>query len=138
MARVRIVKNNIPEVLNEVEKQKHKILEMIGSKAEGYVKALTPVDTGLLRNSITYAVGGESPSISEYSDNSGEVKGTYSGTEGKKGDGCVYIGTNVEYATYVEFGENKKHTTGKAHFLRDGIQNNMDEFKKIIEEELKK
>lgn len=138
MAKVKIVKNNIPEVLNEVEKRKHKILEMIGAKAEGYVKALTPVDTGLLRNSITYAVGGESPSISEYSDNSGEVKGTYSGTEGEKGDGCVYIGTNVEYAPYVEFNEKANHPTGKAHFLRDGIQNNMNEFKKIIETEMKK
>lgn len=112
MAKVKIVKNNIPEVLNEVEKRKHKILEMIGLKAEGYVKALTPVDTGLLRNSITHQVRAE--------------------------DSEVDIGTNVEYAPYVEFNEKANHLTGKAHFLRDGIQNNMDEFKKIIEEELKK
>jgi len=138
MAKVTITKNNIPQVLDEVEKRKLRILEMIGLKAEKYVKGLTPVDTGLLRNSITYAVGGESPSISEYSDNSGEVKGTYSGTEGKKGDGCVYIGTNVEYAPYVEFNEKANHPTGKAHFLRDGIQNNLNEFKKIIETEMKK
>jgi len=138
MAKVKIVENHIDEVLEELEKKKHKILETIGLKAEGYVKGLTPVDTGLLRNSITHAISGESPAISEYSDNSGDVKGTYSGTQGSKEDDCVYIGTNVEYAPFVEFGENMKHTTGKAHFLRDGIQNHKDEFKQIIETEMKK
>lgn len=138
MATVKITENNIPQVLDEVEKRKLRILKILGLKAEKYVKTLTPVDTGLLRNSITHAISGESPAISEYADNSGDVKGTYSGTQGSKEDDCVYIGTNVEYAPFVEFGENMKHTTGKAHFLRDGIQNHKDEFKQIIETEMKK
>lgn len=138
MARVKITENHVDDVIAEVDRRKRKILEILGLKAEKYVKALTPVDTGLLRNSITHAIGGEPPAISEYADNSGDIKGTYSGTQGSKEDDCVYIGTNVEYAPFVEFGENMKHTTGKAHFLRDGIQNHMDEFKHIIENEMKK
>lgn len=112
MAKVKIVENHIDEVLEELEKKKHKILETIGSKAEGYVQGLTPVDTDNLRSSITHIV--------------------------RLDDSEVDIGTNVEYAPYVEFNDNAKHTTGKAHYLRDGIQNNMEEFKKIIEEEMKK
>ncbi len=123
MAKVRIVENHIDDALNELENKKQRILEMLGLKAEKYVKALTPVGTpestgipgyigGTLRNSITHQV--------------------------RLQDSEVDIGTNVEYAPYVEFNEKANHPTGKAHFLRDGIQNNMGEFKKIIETEMKK
>lgn len=53
-------------------------LEEIGLTAEGYAKRACPVDTGWLRNSITHIVD-----------------------EGGK---CAVIGTNVEYAPYVELG----------------------------------
>lgn len=53
-------------------------LEEIGLTAEGYAKRACPVDTGRLRNSITHIVD-----------------------EGGK---CAVIGTNVEYAPYVELG----------------------------------
>lgn len=53
-------------------------LEEIGLAAEGYAKRLCPVDTGRLRNSITH--------VTRY------------------GAKAVYIGTNVEYAAYVELG----------------------------------
>lgn len=55
-----------------------KALEEIGLAAEGYAKRLCPVDTGRLRNSITH--------VTSY------------------GAKAVYIGTNVEYAAYVELG----------------------------------
>lgn len=55
-------------------------LSQIGMKAEGYAKDLCPVDTGLLRNSITHVV-----------------------SEDK-----AYIGTNVEYGPYVENGTSKQ------------------------------
>ena len=51
-------------------------LEMIGLLAEGYAAANAPVDTGRLRGSITHGVSDET----------------------------VFIGTNVEYAAYVEMG----------------------------------
>ena len=53
-------------------------LEEIGLVAEGYAKRACPVDTGRLRNSITHIVD----------------------EDGK----CAIIGTNVEYAPYVELG----------------------------------
>lgn len=55
-------------------------LEEIGLTAEGYAKRKCPVDTGRLRNSITHQV------------------------EAGERSGKVYIGTNVEYAGYVELG----------------------------------
>lgn len=84
-------------------------LELIGLEAEGYAKEDCPVDTGLLRNSISHA----------------QEKTT------------AYIGTNVEYAAKVEYGDNIEHTTGKAHFLRDAATNHSDEYKKIVEQVLK-
>jgi HK97 gp10 family phage protein len=53
-------------------------LEEIGMLAERYAKMLCPVDTGNLRNSITHTVD--------------------------EGNLVAYLGTPVEYATYVEYG----------------------------------
>lgn len=53
-------------------------LEKCGLVAEGYAKKRCPVDTGNLRNSITHVVD--------------------------EADSAVYIGTNNEYAPYVELG----------------------------------
>ena len=61
----------------------NRALEIIGGMAETYAKGLTPVDTGALRNSITHKV---------------EM-----GEEQSK----VIVGTNVEYAPYVELGTGK-------------------------------
>ncbi|MGI6756035.1 MAG: HK97-gp10 family putative phage morphogenesis protein [Atopobiaceae bacterium] len=57
-------------------------LEAVGLAAEGYAKRLCPVDTGRLRNSITHVVNGS--------------------------DSSVVIGTNVEYAKYVEEGTSRQ------------------------------
>lgn len=57
-------------------------LEETGLVAEGYAKSACPVDTGRLRNSITHIVD-----------------------EGGK---CAVIGTNVEYAAYVELGTTRQ------------------------------
>lgn len=85
-------------------------LESIGQEAEGYAKDDCPVDTGRLRNSIAHSVVDT--------------------------EDAVYIGTNVEYAPYVEYGE-YKHTTGKNHFLRDAAANHGDHYKAIMEAALK-
>ncbi len=57
-------------------------LEEIGLTAEGYAKKACPVDTGRLRNSITHAVS--------------------------SAESVVYVGTNVEYAAYVELGTSRQ------------------------------
>ena len=62
-------------------------LERIGAEAESIAAGLCPVDTGNLRNSITHTV--------------------------KKGEKAAYIGTNVEYAPYVELGTGAHYTGGR-------------------------
>lgn len=101
-------KSNAPNVLKGMSGAKAKALEIIGGKAEGYAKRLCPVDTGNLRNSITH----------EQYDESTEV-----------------IGTNVEYAPYVELGH---MTSGGTHvaaqpFLRPAAENHTGEYKKIVD-----
>lgn len=94
------------------------------------------VDTGLLRNSITYALDGESTAIGEYSDDSGEITGKYSGkTEKESGkDRAVYIGTNVEYSIYVHEGTAKMTAN---HFLRNACEKNKEQIQKYIKDGLK-
>ena len=137
-------------------------LEAIGMTAERHAKEQCPVDTGLLRNSITYAISGEAPAIKSYkatygsnrytkgknagkrrsasSKHAGAVGvGFYSGTApddppNQKG---VYIGSNVKYAKKQEEGD-YKHTSGASHFLRDAAATHGDEYKRILEIQLSK
>ena len=83
-------------------------LEAIGLQAEGYAKMLCPVDTGNLRNSITH---------------------TYDSFERK-----AYIGTNVEYAAYVEYGTSK---TKAQPYLKPAVTDHADEYKQMVEYFLK-
>lgn len=121
------------------------------------------IDTGLLRNSITYAVDGEGASItsysadrpSKYSEDSvwsilqaaRPTSGTYSGTAPKEPEGrrAVYIGTNVDYAIYVHEGTSSgllKKLFGKTdrmepnRFLKKGVLDNREELSEIIKKTL--
>lgn len=76
------------EVLSALESACQRALETCGLVAEGYAKKLCPVDTGNLRNSITHTVT-----------NSGER--------------AAYVGTDSEYAVYVEMGTGKYVTGGR-------------------------
>ena len=86
--------DNVLEALTEAELE---TLEKIGMLGEAAVKLNTPVATGTLRRSITNQV------------DESEKK--------------VDIGTNVEYAKYVE---------DKKSFLKDTILNNISEIEKIV------
>lgn len=97
------------EVLQAMREQVALGLESIGQEAEGYAKDECPVDTGRLRNSISHEVQEDD----------------------------VYIGTNVEYAPYVEYRDKARHTTGKAHFLRDAATTHTNHYKAIMEAALK-
>lgn len=110
-------------------------LDAIGKTAERHAKENCPVDTGRLRNSITYATSQYS-GVGIYTDKNGNSysDGTAKGTP-KKND--VYIGTNVEYAQSVET-KDSNHKTGQAHFLRDAAATHGDEYKRIAEIQLKK
>lgn len=127
------------------EEQIVKALEMCGIVAEGYAKDKCPVDSGLLRNSITYARSGESTAISSYSSNDGEKVGTYSGIAEQTTSPAVFIGTNVEYAPYVELGTGSFYQGGtpsipgqKAQpYLKPAVADHADEYKRIIKDVLK-
>lgn len=116
--------------------QGEKALTQVGIDAQKNVAALVPVDTGLLRNSITYAISGQSPAKERYKANKGDASGSYNGIVGDSNELAVYIGTNVEYAEAVEFRENVQHINGQAHFLRDGITDHLGEYKESIEKVL--
>ena len=132
-------KDNTDEVLSALESAKVRGLTAIGMAAEGYAKKkitqAKAVDTGRLRNSITFAVSGESANISSYSGDHGEEGGTYSGAAPNDKDKAVYIGTGVEYAIGIETGSHRK--AGGVHFLQDAAANHTDEYKRLMEDSMK-
>ena len=131
-----------PKIIEQMEKQVLLGLELIGQEAEKNAKNECPVDTGLLRNSITHALAGKAPATKSYKadkpDKNGVTKsGTYKGKTPKQGnEHSVYIGSNVEYALDVEYGD-KNHKTGKKHFLKDAATNHNDQYKEIMKLALK-
>lgn len=121
MPKVQIkVTSHKDEALLELKKKVSIALEAIGAEAATYAMKDTPVDTGRLRNSIAWATNqhmGGGPEAS--------------GKKGEPEDNAVYIGTNVEYAVYVEYG-NQKHVVGKNHYLRDAAANHSEHYKEIL------
>ena len=124
------ITDNSAQVLAALNTATRRALEIIGGKAEGYAKDLCPVDTGALRNSLTHSVSD---------------------------DGTVSVGTNVHYAPYIELGTGREYSpppqwmTNNARrgkgirqnnikprpYLRPAIENHTNEYKGIIENELK-
>ena len=102
------IHDNSKEVSEAIKSALLKGLETCGLVAEGYAKKLAPVDTGNLRNSITHTVDEEEP--------------------------AAYIGTNVEYAPYQELGT--IHMAAQP-FLKPAAADHANEYRKIIENELK-
>ena len=133
-------RDNTEEVLSALEAAIKRGNEAIGMTAERHAKKKCPVDTGRLRNSITYALAGEETHVKSYKANkkkAGEKERktyTYEGTaDGEKGSG-VYIGTNVEYAVFVENGAQGRTAV---HFLEDAAANHSDEYKRLMEDSMK-
>lgn len=123
---------------DEVARRAERALVAVGQQAVGHCKQElenTPkrIDTGLLRNSITFAVGGQAPELKSYSGdkprNGSIPTGSYSGTAPEEDKPVVYVGTNVEYAPYVEYGTDRMAPN---HFIKNGIQNNADELLAIM------
>jgi hypothetical protein len=88
---------------------------------------------------MTFAMSGEEPILKKYSSDDGEKEGEYSGAVPKDEMMAVYVGTNVEYAPDIEYGHKTrsgKTVKGKP-FLKPAIENHMDEYKNILETELK-
>lgn len=126
--------DNSDLVLEELQDAVERALETCGLVGEGYAKELCPVDTGNLRNSITHAVDEEKRE--------------------------AYIGTNSEYAAYVELGTGEHREGGggrptpwvyqdakgnwhwtkgnKAQpFIKPAVADHAETYKKIIEDAMK-
>ena len=142
MADIRIENDKTKEILTELEKAVKKALTDVGIEAVDNITSRGdfPADTGLLKNSITFAVSGENPLISEYKANrkrKGEDTirtGAYQGTAPKGKNEAVYIGTNVEYAKYVQYGTSKMVARD---FMYAPIRANFERYKQLIEENIK-
>ena len=123
-------KDNSQQILSALEKGKRNALTAIGATAETHTKenitADKLVDTGRLRNSITYATG-DYLGVGTYTDNK---KKKYSDAKARNTpkDDEVAIGTNVEYAPYLELGT-KKITAH--HYLKRAVTEHKDEYKKL-------
>ena len=133
MADVRIISNR-DEVLRRTKDAIMVGLEAVGLEAEGDAKSLCVVDTGLLKNSITHGVSGEVISHN-YTDDAGEQSGSVSAVIGTTDDKEVYVGTNVEYAPYVEYGTSR-HPEPQP-FLRRAFEDNKEKYGRIIAKALK-
>lgn len=94
------------ELLEAIDTGCLEAFEEIGQIAEGYAKADCPVDTGRLRNSITYEA------------------------EDRK----VSVGTNVEYAPYVELGMQGRNPQP---FIRPSIEEHVNQYGDIIAQNLR-
>ena len=99
------IEDHTDEVLDGISQAKARALEKIGLVAEGYAKRLCPVDTGRLRNSITHTTDDE----------------------------AAYIGTNVDYAVYVEMGT---VNTPAQPYLKPAVEDHMEKYRSILKSEL--
>lgn len=106
-------------------------LEAVGAQAQNYAVRNCPVDMGRLRNSITWAVEGGQGDANTMPKEKAMPKDYEKHGEPPKNE--MYIGTNVEYAQYVEFRDNVEHVNGKAHFLRDALANHNTKYKAILQ-----
>lgn len=134
-----IKSDNTKEFMKKLEEAIDLALEECGSECERYAKTKCPVDTGLLRNSITYALNGQAPAASTYKadnpDKTGQVQsGSYSGTADNDKEPCVYIGSNVFYSAYVEMGSSH-HPTPKP-YLKPALEEHTDKYKDIFKKHI--
>lgn len=95
------------EVLKATKEQIANALESCGQACEGHAKLVCPVDTGRLRNSITHTVNGD----------------------------AAYIGSNVEYAGFVEQGTYKQRAQP---YLRPAVSDHTSEYESLIKTALSK
>lgn len=105
MASSYTIKNNTADAQGEIESALASMLDRIGSAIEQHAKEYVPVRTGNLRDSITHVVDGRS----------------------------VAVGTNVEYAAYVELGTS---TQPARPYLIPAVTNHVDEIRAIATESL--
>ena len=105
------VTDNSDEIKQAAYSAMEVALEAVGLQAEGYAKMLCPFDTGRLRNSITHTADKDT----------------------------AYIGTNVEYAAYVEYGHSLPSggQVPPKPYLQPAAEDHAEEYKQIFKQYMK-
>ena len=129
---------NDDELFESLSFLKEKALTMVGMEAEGDAKIAIEsdprrVDTGRLRNSITWATTKEHSEVEPTQDSEDASSSDGLDTSQAEED-AVVIGTNVEYA--YEIHEGRKGLDPN-RFLRNAVERNMEKYRTIIDETLK-
>lgn len=104
---VTVRQDNTGQAVDGIDSAIGVALEKIGLLAENYAAKKCPVDTGNLRASITYEVD--------------------------TADNAVYIGTNVEYAPYVELGTSHQKAQP---FLRPAASGHGAQYRQVLKNAL--
>ena len=121
---IEIKVDNTDAILKATDEAIYNSLKTVGDKAADYAAGLAPVQTSNLKNSMT--------------------------SEVSQSEKAVYVGTDVEYAPFIEFGHHQEvgryvPAIGKrlvrefvpgTPFLKPAIMNHLDEYKNIIQTEL--
>ena len=95
--------DNADKALEELQRKMEMALTAIGAAAESHAKDYCPVDTGRLRNSISNTHDADS----------------------------AYIGSNVEYAAYVELGTSRRKAKP---YLKPAVTQHTDEYKELAKQ----
>lgn len=125
------INDNVQKVLEELDAKIYTALARCGREAAERAAALAPIETGELKQSMTYQIKGDT----------------------------AYIGSNVEYAAYVELGTGKYYPGGRKTpwtyqdgngewhmtngqraqpFLKPAIEDNLEQYRAIIKDEFSK
>ena len=131
------LKDNSSTILAKIEKCKNATLKAIGIQGQAYATLLCTVDTGRLRNSITWVTseGQGAANTQPAAKSGGTAKPSDYAPNGAANPDTVHIGTNVEYASYIE--EGTRNQTAQP-FLRPAISDHIDDWYKIAQMEFSK
>lgn len=126
------LKDHTKAVDKELDKRVKQGMRQVGEAAAGHARNNCPVDTGRLKNSITYAVFGTSGKSRTYRDDGKGKRGKKTAYNDRIGSvpkepWQVQIGSNVVYAARQEF----EHGS-KAHFLKNAIGNHNKQYEDIL------
>lgn len=97
------------DAIKDMQQKRDRAIKKVCLFVEAEAKLRTPVDTGTLRRNITH------------------------GTKSDEKESIGRVGTNVEYAPYVEKGTT---TTPAQPYLVPAIEENLDQLRSIIKKEL--
>lgn len=115
---IRIQEDNTKYVTEAIDHALAEALDEIGQKVVNDAQQICPVDTGRLRNSISYKLGGGGFSF--------PGMGASVGHE-------VTVGSDVEYAAYVELGTSR---TPAQPFLGPAARKNAGNYRDVIKKHM--